>query len=82
MKKEYMLKRLVKFYSRLGVKLSLNYLGVVCLHHDCVKRYCFYPSITLCYEITFGHSEINPFRDGSKFFVCNSDGSTTPSVPD
>lgn len=75
-----MLKRLVKFYSRLGVEVALNYHGVVRLHHDCVKHDCFYPSITLCYEITFGRSEINPFADGSKFFVCNPDGSTTPEL--
>lgn len=76
-----MLKRLVKFYKKLGVQVSLNGHGVVCLHHDWVKHDCFYPSISLCYDITFGKSEINPFTDGSKFYVCNPDGSTTPEVP-
>lgn len=81
MTKNYMLERLVKFYSRLGVEVALNYDGVVRLHHDRIKDDCYYPSITRCYQLTFGTDEINPDFDGYKFYVMNLDGLTTPPFP-
>lgn len=69
-----MLKRLVSLYSRLGVDISVNVFGVVRLHHERIKDDCYYPSITKCYEITFGKNEINLDIDGYRFYDCYPDG--------
>ncbi len=81
MKKEYMLKRLVTMYNRLGVEVSLNIYGVVRLRHPLIKDDCYYSSVTNCYELSFGICEADPTVTGSLFYVLNLDGSTTPPMP-
>lgn len=81
MKKNYMLKRLVCLYSRLGVVVSVNVFGVVRLHHDRIKDDCYYPSITKCYELTFGNDELNPDIDGYRFYDCYPDGKIDTDFP-
>lgn len=74
MKKEYMLKRLVTLYNRLGVEVSVNAFGVVRLQHNLIKDDCYYPSITKCYELTFGTHENTSDFDGYRFYDCYPDG--------
>lgn len=69
------MKRLVKFYGRLGVEVAVNSLGVVRLHHDLIKDDCYYPSVTKCYNITFCNRLISPDIDSYRFVVLNPDGS-------
>lgn len=81
MKKDYMLKRLVTIYSRVGVDVSVNCFGVVRMHHPLIKDDCYYPSVTSAYELTFGVCEADPNKIGSIFYLLNLDGSTTPPMP-
>lgn len=76
-----MLKRLVNFYSRLGVEVSVNVHGVVRLRHSLIKDDCYHSSVTNCYLLTFGIGDVGSTVNGSVFYVLNSDGSTTPEMP-
>lgn len=80
MTKEYMLKRLVTMYNRLGVEVAVNDFGVVRLRHRLIKDDCYYSSVTNCYEIMFGITKNDPDKTGSVFYVCNPDGSITPEM--
>lgn len=81
MKKEYMLKRLVTLYDRLGVDVSVNVFGVVRCHHPKIKDDCYYPSVTSFYKETFGNHEFDPAINGSVFYTCYSDGKIDIDFP-
>lgn len=81
MKTEYMLKRLVPLYNRLGVEVSVNVHGVVRLRHPDIKDDCYFPSLRSCYELTLYTYISNPDSMSSVFYVLNSDGSTIPPIP-
>lgn len=78
MKKEYMLRRLVNFYVRVGVQVSCNDLGVIRLRHPLINKDCYYTSVKQLYDMTFGNCELNPDINGYDFFVLNLDGSVVP----